>query len=118
MWNNKGAYQTHWKEIKSIYSSLIENPTNANQRKHNRTLHVQVALIKLRSHVNRNFIIRIRSNDQIVRQNRNLLVSAGQYSKHVGNELALKHFTRVLNHGWDSYTFRLRRGVKCEFLSK
>lgn len=70
-------------------------------------------LISLRPVINKNFLIRVTYPDFEVR-----LVGAGQYHKYVGETICLKHFKRVLADGLDEYTFKMRRGLRIEFVSK
>ena len=46
------------------------------------------------------------------------LRGAGQYYKVVGDELEYTHFKSVLHSDLDKLTFKLRRGLKIEFISK
>lgn len=103
-------------EIDRLNQGLVESPLNQSQTLHNRQIHLEVSLIRLRAFVNKDFRIRIRSVRTY--EKINCLVSAGQYHKHVGLELSNKHFHRVLEGRQDRYTFRLRRGLLCEFQSK
>lgn len=66
------------------------------------------------SEINKNFLIRY----QFDSSNQTYLIGAGQYYLLVGQELAYKHFQRVLENGLQVYTFKLRRGLKINFISK
>ncbi len=64
-------------------------------------------------YINKNFLIRITySNGSTT------LRGAGQYYKVVGDELEYTHFKSVLHSDLDKLTFKLRRGLKIEFISK
>ena len=67
----------------------------------------------LRPTINKNFLIKITPTN-----GKDILVGAGQYHKHVGEELCLKHFQKVLAGGLDKYTFKLRRGLRIDFVGK
>lgn len=66
------------------------------------------------SEINKNFVIRYFYYDS----KQSYLIGAGQYWKLVGVSLANRHFNKVLNGGLDKYTFKLRRGLQINFLSK
>ncbi len=89
---------------------------------------------EFRKEINLNFLIRITNlNDDVVQLQMNYeenkpfqqkpkkevkLVGGGQYFKHVGEELAIKHFKKVLEGGQDRYTFKLRQRRKVDFVAK
>ena len=64
--------------------------------------------------INREFLIRWEHSEDYGTN----LISGGQYHTLVGLELAQKHFTKALNGGLDRMTFKLRRGLTINFLSK
>ena len=66
------------------------------------------------SEINRNFLIRYKYDDQ----EQTKLIGGGKYEILVGSEIANKHFDKVLNGGKDKYTFKLRRGLKIDFVGK
>lgn len=66
------------------------------------------------STINANFVIRYREAGD----KRDKLIGGGKYHELVGDELANKHFERVLNGLGQSYTIKLRRGLIIQFSSK
>jgi len=66
------------------------------------------------SYINKNFLIRV--TKKFLKGS--VLVGAGQYHKLVGYKLANKHFYACLKSDADIPTFKLRRGLKIEFVSK
>ena len=68
---------------------------------------------RLIKQINDNFLIRTRW-PELSKSSR--LVGAGQYAQRIGNEeLAEKHFKRVLRSQGDKHTFKLRRGLRIDF---
>ncbi len=66
------------------------------------------------SEINKNFVIRYQYDNE----NQSHLIGAGRYWSLVGVSLANSHFNKVLKGGQQQYTFKLRRGLKINFISK
>ncbi len=64
--------------------------------------------------INKNFVIRYK----LSHSKKTYLKGAGQYYTLVGQELANKHFLKVLSSKTNKTTFRLRRGLIINFIAK
>ncbi len=65
--------------------------------------------------INKNFVIRYKFDDD----KKTSLIGAGRYATLIEDEeLAKKHFNKALNSGLKNITFKLRRGLKIDFVGK
>ena len=69
---------------------------------------------KLRSDINKNFLIRIID----IKAGKTFLKSAGKYADIVGKEMKNKHFDKVLNGQQQNYTFKIRNRLIIDFRAK
>lgn len=65
--------------------------------------------------INKNFVIRYKFDDE----QKTSLIGAGKYASLLeDDELALKHFNKALKSRMKNISFKLRRGLKIDFVGK
>ena len=64
--------------------------------------------------INREFLIRYSHKEDYGTN----LIGGGKYHELVGIQLAEKHFTKAFTTGLDRITFKVRRGLTIDFISK